>query len=378
MTWAHTDLLWLLLALPLAIGLFVWSWISRNRATRRFGNSELMDTLTAGRSSAFRATRTVLVLLALTGALLALAGPQYGSREVTSHVRGVDVVVALDFSNSMLARDVRPSRLQRAKAELQTLFERSDRVGIVAFAGETIEFPMTTDVRALTLFYNDLTPDDMPVGGTALGRALVASKRLLERSDPRSRSEREASGQQRSQVVVLITDGEDHEGDVLEAAQELADAGIVVFTVGIGTRSGEPIPTYAPDGTWTGYLRDRDGERVLTSLTEEAEGQLQEIARRTGGQYFHAGRGQVGLDAVTAALAELHQGDLEVRRTTVHEPRYALILLPAFLFLVLEALLPDAWIGRRLQAALRRRRRRRKRSRVKKRKRQATKKEDVA
>lgn len=347
MSWQHESYLWLLLAVPVLAGLPILAWHLRQRATKRFGDPAVARSLTAGRSGPWRATRAVLFVLAVALGIVALAGPQYGSRTRILRRRGVDVVVALDFSKSMLARDVRPSRIERAKAELTRLIGdlEGDRIGVVAFAGEAMEFPMTTDYRALSLFFRDLGPYDMPVGGTAIARALVSAKRLMERAD--TRSDNAPDAQRRSRVVILMTDGEDHEGDPVEAARELADAGIRVFAVGIGSRSGEPIPTYAPDGTWTGYLRDDEGNVVTTALTEENERQLREVAEATDGRYFRAPRGQVGVDQIRAELRRMEQHENESRRVTVHEARYALLLLPAFLLLLLEALLPEAWIGRR-------------------------------
>ena len=347
MSWKQESLLWLLAVVPLVAGLFVLAWRLRQRATRRFGDPGLTRRLTVGRSGPLRATRAVLFTAAVALALVALAGPQYGSRTRILRRRGVDVVVALDFSKSMLARDVRPSRIERAKAELTRLLGEmeGDRVGVVAFAGEAMEFPMTSDRRALSLFFRDLGPYDMPVGGTAIARALVRAKRLMERADGRSENAPEEA--RRSRVVILMTDGEDHEGDPVEAARQLAEAGIRVFAVGIGSRSGEEIPTYAPDGTWTGYLRDDEGDVVLTALTEDNERTLREVADITDGRYFRAPRGQVGVEQIRTELGRLEQHERESRRVTVHEPRYALVLLPAFLLLLLEALLPDAWIGRR-------------------------------
>lgn len=348
MSWQHPDLLWLLLGVPLLGGLPLVAWLLRQRATKRFGNPEVARSLTAGRSGPWRAARAVLWVLALFLAVVALAGPQLGTRTRILHKRGIDIVIALDFSKSMLARDVRPSRIERAKAEVTRLIGEleGDRVGIVAFAGETMEFPMTTDYRAVSLFFRDLGPYDMPVGGTAIARALVASKRLMERADRRTRATPDAQ-QRRSRVVILMTDGEDHEGDPVAAARELAEAGIRVYTVGIGSSTGEPIPTYAPDGTWTGYLRDEQNNVITTALTAENERQLTEVAEATGGRYFRAGRGQVGIEQVRAELTQLQQHENESRRVTLHEARYALVLLPAFLLLVLESLLPEAWIGRR-------------------------------
>lgn len=348
MSWKHPDLLWLLIAVPVLGLVPLFAWQMRRRATKRFGDPAMAARLTAGASGPWRAARAVLWLFAMAFAIVALAGPQLGTRTRVLHKRGIDIVVALDFSKSMLARDVRPSRIERAKAELTQLLGEldGDRVGIVAFAGEPIEFPMTTDYRALSLFFRDLGPYDMPVGGTAIARALVASKRLIERADTRARNARDGAPQ-RSRVVILMTDGEDTEGDPAAAARELAQAGIRVFAVGIGSRSGEPIPTYAPDGTWTGYQRDANNNVVTTALTEENERQLREIAQITNGQYFAAGRGQVGVDRIRRELRQLQQHENETRRVTIQEGRYPLALLPAFLLFVLEAILPEAWIGRR-------------------------------
>lgn len=349
MSFRDASLLWWLFLVPLLAGALVFAWHRRRAASARFGSEENLAALVAGRSGPWRAARAVLMVTGIAFALVALAGPQWGSRTRVLRKRGVDVVIALDFSKSMLARDVRPDRIERAKAEVLRFVEEldGDRVGIVAFAGETIEFPMTTDYGAVALFLQDLGPYDMPVGGTAIGRALVAAQRLLQRGGRRGTGEEPAEeGAPPSRVVVLMTDGEDHEGDPVAAARALGEAGARVYAIGIGSRTGEPIPTYAPDGTWTGYQRDEEGNLVQTALTEENERQLREIAEATGGSYFAAGRGDVGIDQIRAEMRRMRQEERRTRRITVQEDRYALLLLPAFLLIVLEALLPEAWIGR--------------------------------
>lgn len=348
MTWHAGELLWLLVLVPLLAAALFIGFRLRRRAMARFGNEQSMQRLTAGRSSGLRAARAVVLLLGITCTLIALARPQYGSRTRMLRKRGIDVVVALDFSKSMLARDVRPSRIDRAKAEVTAFLNElaGDRVGIVAFAGETMEFPMTVDYGAAALFFRDLGPYDMPVGGTAIGRALTAAQRLLERS---SKNDNKEEGNQRSRVVILLTDGEDHEGDPIAAANELAKIGARVYAVGIGTRTGEPIPTYADDGTWTGYLRDGNGQSVLTSLSADNETQLKKIAEATGGKYFAAGRGSVGMDQIRAEMKRMKQSELKARKITVHEERYAPVLLIAFLLVLLEALLPEAIFARKKQ-----------------------------
>lgn len=349
MTWHAPGLLWLLLFVPaLAVAMFL-GFRLRLRAAERFGGEPARARLLLGRSSGLRATRAVLVLLGIALVVVALARPQYGSRTRMLRKRGVDVVLALDFSKSMLARDVRPSRIDRAKAEITAFLNElgGDRVGIVAFAGETMEFPLTVDYSAAALFFRDLGPYDMAVGGTAIGRALTASQRLLERASRPTDGGAEDDKARRARVVILLTDGEDHEGDPVAAAEELAKLGVKVFVVGIGTRTGEPIPTFANDGTWTGYMRDSAGNSVLTSLTADNETQLKKIAEVTGGKYFAAGRGGVGMEQIRAEMRRMKQSELKARKITVHEERYAPVLLIGFLLLLLEALLPEAWFGRR-------------------------------
>jgi Ca-activated chloride channel family protein len=346
MSWHSPSILALLALVPLLAAALFWGFRLRMRAAQRFGSTEAVTRLRVGRSAGLRAARAVIVLLGITLVIVALARPQYGSRTRLLRKRGVDVVLVLDFSKSMLARDVRPSRIERAKAEVTAFLDEltGDRVGIVAFAGETMEFPMTIDYSAAALFFRDLGPYDMPVGGTAIGRALTATKRLLERGAVPTTDEEK--GQERARVVVLMTDGEDHEGDPVAAAEELAKIGARIYVVGIGTRSGEPIPTYAEDGTETGYLRDNDGNPVLTSLTSDNEAQLKKIASAGSGKYFAAGRGSVGMDQIRKEIRRMKQTELKARKITVHEERYAGVLLLGFLLILLEALLPEAWFAR--------------------------------
>lgn len=348
MTFRLIHALWLLGIVPVLTLLLVYGYRARQATFARFGDHTTVEGLIAGRAPRMRALRGVLLVTGITFAILAWAGPQYGSQTRVLRKRGIDVVIALDFSKSMLAKDVRPSRIERAKAELTRLFSEltGDRVGLVAFAGDTMEFPMSTDYAALELFLRDLGPYDMPVGGTAIGRALVASKRLLERGVATSDRE-EPDDERRSRVVILFTDGEDHEGDPAAAARELAKAGVRVFVVGVGSRTGEPVPTYAPDGTWTGYLRDEQGNAVLSALTVENEAQLKQVASLGKGKYFRAQEGTVGVDEIRSLMRGMKQAESKARKISIAEDRYLLALVPAFLLLLLEGLLPDGAIPRR-------------------------------
>ena len=242
-------------------------------------------------------------------------------------------MVALDFSRSMLAKDVYPSRLERAKRELEQLLDSlaGDRVGVVAFAGESLTYPPTTDYAAVKLFWRDLGPWDMPVGGTAIGRAIKSALEQLT-------ALRVKGGATRGQAILLLTDGEDNDSEPLEAAEEASKLGVKIFTVGIGSRSGELIPEYDEQGKVTGYVKDADGHYVTSRLAEDLLG---EIARKTGGEYFHADAKRFGVEDVERALSGLKRTENEARVVREYDEIFELLLLPAFLLLVGEACMSE-------------------------------------
>ena len=246
-------------------------------------------------------------------------------------------MVALDFSRSMLATDIYPSRLERSKRELGELLATlgNDRVGVVAFAGETLTYPPTTDYAAIKLFWLDLHPWDMPVGGTAIGRAIRASLDQLVAL----RSKPGASDATRGQAILLLTDGEDNDSEPLEAADEASKLGVKIFTVGVGSRSGELIPEYDQQGKVTGYVKDADGKYVTSRLGEQT---LVEIARRTGGEVFYADSKRFGVEDVAHALSSLKRTENDGRPV----PQYDEAFQP-LLFAILLALCAEVAIGER-------------------------------
>jgi Ca-activated chloride channel family protein len=261
-----------------------------------------------------------------------LARPQAGGAARLVKKHGLDLVVALDFSKSMLTRDVFPTRIERAKRELERLMDdlAGDRLGLVAFAGETLRYPLTTDYAAAKLFWRDLRPEDMPVGGTAIGRAITASLEMLKQA--------RLSGRPRAQVILLLTDGEDTESEPLSAAAEAARLGVKIYAVGIGSRSGELVPEVGEDGKLLGYLRNQEGGYVTSRLDEET---LRKIAQQTGGEYFRIDPKRFGVEAVEASLRSLQRTEHEARLVKHYDEAYHWFLFPAFLALVGEACLPD-------------------------------------
>jgi Ca-activated chloride channel family protein len=331
MRFAHPAALWLLVLLPGAVFVFVTAYLKRRQRVSQLGRGEVLAKMMPHVSKNRFVVHAALFILSMTLLVLALARPQMGGRATLQKQPGLDLVVALDFSRSMRARDIYPSRLERAKRELESLLDRlsGDRVGVVAFAGETMTYPPTTDYAAVKLFWRDLGPDDMPVGGTALGRALRTGLEQLKRL-------RQRRDDDRSQVILLLTDGEDTESEPLEVAEEAAELGVKIFAVGIGSRSGELIPTYDDEGNETGYVRDREGHYVTSRL---GEGLLMQIAQKTGGAYFRAEERSFGVDRVEAALAQLKRTENEGRLIKQYDEIFVAVALPAFLLLILDGAL---------------------------------------
>jgi Ca-activated chloride channel family protein len=329
----HPQLLWLLLLVPAAVLAYAIAFVLRRRALARLGNPVLIARMSALTSVPHKVARAALVCLALGLLALALARPQSGGRARLEKPRGLDLVVALDFSKSMLAKDIYPSRLERAKRELERLLERlsGDRVGLVAFAGETLTYPPTTDYDALKLFWRDLTPADLPVGGTAIGRALASATEMLGRL-------RAAGGETRDQVILLLTDGEETESQPLDAADAAAKLAIKIFAVGIGSRSGELVPDLGENEQAGGYVKDRDGKYVTSRLDEEL---LTKLAAKTGGGYLRVDAQHFGVEAIEAALAGLKRTESEARLVRQYDEVFELLLFPALVLLLVEACLGE-------------------------------------
>ena len=326
---AHPQLLWLVLLVPAAILAYAIAFVLRRRALGRLGNPLLIARMSAATSVPRKVARATLVCLALGLMALALARPQASGRARLEKQRGLDLVVALDFSRSMLAKDIYPSRLERAKRELERLMDRlsGDRVGLVAFAGETLTYPPTTDYDAVKLFWRDLSPSDMPIGGTAIGRALTSATEMLSRL-------RATGGETRDQVILLLTDGEETESQPLDAADEAAKLAIKIFAVGIGSRSGELVPELVEGEKAAGYVKDRDGKYVTSRLDEDL---LSKIAAKTGGGYLRADAQHFGVEAIEAALAGLKRTESDSRLVRQYDEVFEYLLFPALIFLLVEA-----------------------------------------
>ncbi len=320
---------WLLWLVPLVSVMLYFAYRLRARARRRFADESLLKRLLAGYSPRRRLIKSMLIVLAIFFIVFGLTRPQFGEKMVFLKRRGVDIVIVLDTSRSMLARDMRPNRLSKAKQEIYGLLERmkGDRVGLVCFAGDAIiQCPLTLDYNAAQIVVNavDFTTVSRP--GTAIAKALTTAVGMFDATEKKFK------------VIVLITDGEDHEGDVEDAAAKAEQAGVIIYAIGIGSPSGEPIPELKPDGTFSGFKKDENGRVILSKLDEYS---LQKIALSTGGKYFRASAGELELDRVYEDISTMEKKELEGKLFTQYEDRFAWFLVPAALLITLEAVLTE-------------------------------------
>jgi Ca-activated chloride channel homolog len=327
MRFAHPQVLWLLLALaPLA----VFAWLrarAAHRALERALGVGMAARLTDHLAPRAKGLRLALLLGAVALLLVGAAQPQRGTHYVTAKRMGRDVVIALDVSESMLAEDLKPSRLQRAKTEIAAILDRlkGDRVALVAFAGSAyVQCPLTLDYGAARMFLDFMGPGLVPDPGTSLAEALRVSVRAF---GPESEGFR---------ALILITDGEDLSGGVEDATRAARAAGVKVFTVGIGSEAGEPIPERDADGKVTGYKKDKQGRVVMTRLDPEG---LRTIARESGGLYVAAG-GSLGLDRVLDEIEGMERREMSGGVRMLYEERYSYMVWPALLLLLAEIYVP--------------------------------------
>jgi Ca-activated chloride channel family protein len=333
------DFLYGLLLLP-AVLVFMWFAIrSRRKALERFGEPGVVARLTDTVNVVGRRIRLVFFFPILALLVTALARPQFGSRVETVRREGLDIVIAIDVSSSMLAEDLVPNRLERAKFAVNSLIDRldGDRVALVAFAGEAfVQTPLTVDYAAAAMFLNAMTTDMIPVQGTNLAGALDVSLNAFSEDVPQHR------------VLILITDGEDHEGDFQSRIDRAAEEGVKIFSVGMGSPDGVPIPVYGSGGRRTGFKRDRDGNVVTTRLDEET---LRAVATGTGGDYLRASTGS-DLDRLADEIDALQGREFQAQQVTRFEEQYQIFLGAALLLLFADAFIPDTrrprreWKGR--------------------------------
>lgn len=331
MAWLHPDFLWTLAVAPAVALLFLLAAWQRSRIRNRFGSSRLIGRLAASISLRRRRWKAAVLVAAAALLGLSLAGPQVGTRLREVKREGVDLVIALDVSMSMMAEDVAPNRLERARNEIKKLLGelRGDRVGIVIFAGDAfLQCPLTTDYGAVRLFLDVANPDLLPTPGTDFGEAL---KIAVEAFETPAESEEEAP----SRALLIVSDGENHVPDLDAIVQEARRQGIVIFAAGVGEPSGGPIPLYQGSRR-IGYKQDLAGQIVHTRLEEES---LKSLAQ--DGAYFQIIRTSSSLPKIIPALDRLNRAEFGTEEFEEYDNKYQWPLAVALLLLFAEAMIWD-------------------------------------
>ena len=327
---ANQDFLLLLLLVPVIPIVYALVRRSRSRALRKFGEKELVQALMPSWSGAKGWIRIVLFSLAFACFAVGISRPQIGAKLSKHETRGAEIMVCLDVSNSMLARDYSPDRLERAKLAISRMVDRldGDRIGLIIFAGSSfVQLPITTDYVSAKMFLGSLSTDSVPVQGTAIGDAILTAAKSFSAQSEKSRA------------IVVITDGENHEDDAVAAAKQAAELGIRVYAIGVGTASGQPIPK---DGD---LMKDEEGNIVVTKLDEKT---LQEVAAAGGGAYVHAGNDEFGLNPIIDDLKRLEDEKFESVVFEEYDEQYMYFFAAALFLFVLELLIGERKPRRRL------------------------------
>ena len=314
----------LLLGVALLAIFVFWALSRKKKLLARFSDIPLVMKNAPYISFARQRTKGLVLLVAMVLVVAALARLQFGTHMELMQREGIDIIVAVDLSYSMLATDLKPNRLEKAKQELRSIVDRlrGDRIGLVAFAGEAfVQCPLTLDYAAAHFLLAAMDQSTVSVQGTSLSSAIEAAQRSF------------SDQEKKHKVLLLLTDGEDHEGGALEAAEEARSQGIKIYTVGIGNPAGEPIPVTDRNGNQIGFRKDSEGEVIMSRLDEVT---LQKIALTTGGKYYHATAGELELDRIFEEIATMEKKDLEGSLVTRYDDRYQWPLLFAILLIVGE------------------------------------------
>ena len=320
---AHPQFLLLLLLIPFFfIGLAVWMG-ARRRRLRKFGDEALVNDLMPSWSHSKRWVRAVIYSLAFTFLVIGLSRPQIGAKLKEYKAKGAEIMIALDVSNSMLAQDYSPNRLERAKLAISRITDKlqGDRIGLIIFAGSSfVQLPITSDYVSAKMFLSNISTSSVPIQGTAIGDAINTAVRSFSAQSEQSRA------------IIVITDGENHEDDAVAAAAQAAEVGVKVYTIGVGSQEGQPIPM---DG---GLLKDKEGNIVVTRLDEET---LKQIAQAGGGAYVHAGNDEFGLTPIISEIQKMQDEEFNSVMFEEYDEQFMYFLGVALALLVLEMLIGE-------------------------------------
>jgi len=319
---AHTYYFYLLALIPVFTVLLVLFLVWKKKAMNRYGDwlviRQLMPEYAPGKTM----LKFILIMAAIASLVFALADPQTGSRLEKVQRKGIDLIIALDISNSMLAQDIKPNRLERAKQAISRLIDnlKGDRIGIIVFAGKAYtQLPITTDYAAAKMFTSTINTTIVPTQGTAIAEAIDMATTSFGES-------------KRNKAIVIITDGEDHQGNVLEQTEIATQKGIVIYTIGMGLPEGVPIPIYNGD-IQIGYKKDQNGQTIMTKLDETL---LQRIASIGNGMYVRATNSETGLTKIFDDINKIQKSEIEEKQFSDYEDRFQYFVALALILLILD------------------------------------------
>lgn len=327
---------WFLLAIPAILLLFAMLVFWQKRTQKKFADKELLKKLSPNRSLGKSVLKVVILSLAIASLVIALVNPQFGTKMETVKREGVDVVFAIDVSKSMLAEDIAPNRLEKSKQLVTQIINNlaSDRVGIIAYAGSAFpQLPITTDYAAAKMFLQSMNTDMISSQGTAIKEAIELATTYFNDEE------------QTNRVLFLISDGEDHQGEIEGIAEEAARQGIRIVTIGVGTAKGGPIPIKR-NGVIQSYKKDNQGETVITRLNEKT---LREIANEANGKYVSGKVTGEVVDQVTEILQNMDKKEFESQQIAEYKSQFQWFLGLGLFFLLLDILLLErqtSWLKR--------------------------------
>lgn len=322
---AHIYYFYLLAVIPVLAGLLVLFLVWKKKTLARYGDWNVIRQLIPDYSVAKPVIKFLLMSMVLASLIVAMADPQTGSRLEKVKRKGIDLMICLDVSNSMMAQDIKPNRLERAKQSIIRLVDdlEGDRIGIIVFAGKAYtQLPITTDYAAAKMFTGTINTGIVATQGTAIGEAIELAANSFGES-------------KHNKAIVVITDGEDHEGDVLEQAEAAAKKNITIYTIGMGLPEGAPIPVFSGD-IQTGYKKDRDGQTILSKLDETL---LQRIASVGKGMYVRATTSETGLNKIFDDISKIEKSEIEEKQFSDYEDRFQYFVALALLLLIADVLI---------------------------------------
>lgn len=321
---ANSEYLYLLWVIPILAILFWFTFKKQNTILEKFAGTKLKNVLFPLRSKLKSWLKFGITLFAIVLIIVALANPQVGTKIEEVKQIGIEVYILLDVSRSMGAEDIKPSRLEKAKFEIAKLIQKlqGDKIGLIVFAGQAyVQFPLTSDYAAANLFLNAVDFNSVPQPGTAIGPALDLALKSFRYEDDTKKA------------IVVITDGEDHEGNIDAALDEANSKDVSIYTIGFGSSVGVPIPVYDDSGVQRGYKKDNQGNIVLTKLDEVI---LKTISEKTNGKYYRGSNTQDELEAIYNDLANIQKSEYGTKRITEYEDRFYYFLIPAIFILIGE------------------------------------------